>query len=742
MTLPPGTEVPSPRVHAAAPPDAREPAPVVRLLGHLFACLGAVLLAIGVPLLAAAPAHAAPGDATGTTPTLTVTMGSMSPSSLATGTPTSQRLTISGTLANTSSDSLTAVQVYLWRDTTPLSSNAQLSQYLTSDPATPTGRRALDAENGTYQTITTQAQPTFAPGQSASFTVSAQANLLGFTEPGVYPVGVQVRAMRPDGSVQTVGRARTTITVHAADASALKWSPVVMLTATPTLLNGSTFANDTLVDDLGGRLARLLDLAAQPGVSTLVDPALVDEVETLRGVHTVRGSVLTPAQQARQRRIAAQWLARLQQVLAQHRAWRLPWGNADLALGLQGDAEAASTRQEVADADTDAAAATQPVVAATARLPLVVVPTASSTSERLLSWVGALHPALVLADNADSGIDSGSGLPVQAARMDLRAGGPTPVPSSTDVQLRSLLLARAQLVTSARRAPLVVPVQTDADLGLVRLARGTLTATALAAPTQGTAVVPASAPVPAAQATITRLTTARQAYLLWGDVTGRASLAAVRQHAALARAMSQAFTTDAQRTAWIAAAVHELGDVAHDNLVVARMSNSFVLSGDQNVLPAAVTNHMSTGARVKMTFTSENPQRLTIDDTPVVTIAPGETATLHFRPRPSTNGVVTVLAQLRTPEGRPIGQPIRVSVRATSFGRVGWIIVLASGIAFMGLTTLRIRQVQRDRNRTRELRIAAGTEEVIRAARFPDVPPSGQTGTQQRAHGESGATDE
>ncbi len=68
---------------------------------------------------------------------------------------------------------------------------------------------------------------------------------------------------------------------------------------------------------------------------------------------------------------------------------------------------------------------------------------------------------------------------------------------------------------------------------------------------------------------------------------------------------------------------------------------------------------------------------------------------------PTTNGSVNVTAQLETPQGRPIGSAINITLRATSFGRVGWVIIILSGVVFMGATAIRIRQVQRERAQAR-----------------------------------------
>lgn len=700
----------------------------VRLLGWLLA----------VPLVWGVLLAGTPTPALAASPTVTVTISSMTPASATTAPASNQRLQISGTLANTSSSTLTFVQVYLWRDTEPITSASALNSYLDSDPADPVGRRAVNAEKGVYAAITTPEQPSFEPGRSASFTVSAQLNLLGFSSPGVYPVGVQVRAVRPDGTTLTVGRARTMMAVQASAKTALTYSPVVVLSSRPSLLAEATFADQHLVSDLNGRLGRLLQRARQPNTTVLVDPALIDEVTALKAEHTVVGTTLTAAQLAASQKVATTWLSTFSTVLAAQTVYRLPYANADLSIPLAAGSNSARDR-------VVAATTSQNVVAA---LPLALLPTPGTASGSWLQFVAPLKPALVLADGTGSGVHAASGLRVQGLATGISDGGPAPDPSGTPVQQRSLLLAESLIARMTRGSAPVVAVSTDADLGILSAVGSSATATQITQPTTGSPTPPDPAPPPDTTSWSSTVRAGEEALAAWGEVTTEKRVATVLANQTLARSLSPLWPGLDEGTAFVNQVVAQVGDVLNGKRVYARMSSEFVLSSDTNVLPATVTNTLSNGVRVKMTFSSENPQRIQIPDTDVLTVPAGETATLHFSPHPSTNGVVTVQAQLRTPEGRPLGTPIRIVVRATSFGRVGWIIVVASGMVFMGLTTLRIRQVQRERALTRSPHGAAAASEVLepgssrRAPRFPVGGANGQTGEDtEPGPGEAGPHD-
>jgi hypothetical protein len=80
-----------------------------------------------------------------------------------------------------------------------------------------------------------------------------------------------------------------------------------------------------------------------------------------------------------------------------------------------------------------------------------------------------------------------------------------------------------------------------------------------------------------------------------------------------------------------------------------------------------------------------------------VTVGPGESATVDITPEATANGVTLVHARLTTLDGAPLGAPVAIEITATDFGRVGWIIIVASGAVVVGGSALRIRAVQRER---------------------------------------------
>ncbi len=635
-------------------------------------------------------------------PLITIDIATMTPATSTGG----GTLTITGTIRNTSSVDLRLVQVYLWRDTTGLTTTTQLDSYLASPSTIPVGARAIDNEHAVWQQITTAEQPVFAPGDSSHFTVSAPINRLGFTTPGIYPVGVQVRAQIPDGTTLTAGRARTMLTVldkstHLSD------TPMVVLTSRPSLLGGGTFADNHLVGELSGRLARLLTRAAQPNTTVLVDPSLVDEVQALAQQHTVEGQTLSASVLSQQEQLATTWLDGLLGVLADHPAYRLPYADPDLPL-------------LVAAADTatrDRIAAAVPQTNPVATLPLAVLTPTITPSE--LSFVGPWKPAVVIGAGTTSGVDPVSGLRVQSLAGGLASGGPGPAPEATAAQVRQRAVAEAFLANRSGSA-LLLPISSDADLRLDRSIGSSLQNTPLDLGSSASAMVSGSQQqLPDPRAWVRARDVALERFQAWGEVTDLTDQATARVDLLLARSLSSRFSS-AQRAAYLAQGTGLVGDVLTSNAIRLTLASDFVLSSSTNQLPATITNTLDQSVTVKIAFTSENPERIRVPDTAVITVPSGETVTTDFRPHAVTNGSVNVSAQLETPQGRPIGSAIKITLRATSFGRVGWVIVILSGVVFMGATAIRIRQVQHER--------ARHAPSAAPSVPFPDLPTGGQTG--------------
>ncbi len=249
--------------------------------GRLAACLvTAVLLllaGLGPATATAAPTTAAP---TTDSPPLRVTIDTLTPSTV----PQRGRVTMTGEITNTSSDTWTNLQVYMLRSTTPITSAAALAEAAATDPAAPVGSRITTT--GYYQDI-----GDLAPGQSTSYLLSVPRRELGISgEPGVYWFGVHVLGAL-DGMRDAIadGRARTFMPLVPPRTPTTRLALVLPLRAPVRRDAEGQLLH--LRDWQGllapeGRLGRLLDLGGQARsrpVTWVVDPAVLDAARSVAG---------------------------------------------------------------------------------------------------------------------------------------------------------------------------------------------------------------------------------------------------------------------------------------------------------------------------------------------------------------------------------------------------------------------------------------------------------------------------
>ena len=667
------------------------PASTTSVVGRaLVSLMVAVLVLLGAGLHGAPPALADEPA-----PAVTVALTSVSPASPS----VTDTVTITGQVRNTSGRPLTKVQVYLWRSTDALADRPALSDVLSSQPDNPLGRRVLVP--GSFFNVTdvsdarSQAVPsgkaTLEPGESVTFSVRAAVQGeagLGLSS-GVYLSGVQVRGAIAGSELETLGRARTLLTVTGPGAAPAPTHPVVMLDSRPSLLGRSVFLDDHLTDDLDGRLASLLALAQQEGTTLLVDPALFDALTVMSKGYTVRTTpALSAAALAHGQQAAKTFLAALEPLLNQGRAYRTLYGNPDVARSVAAD------RAELV---TDAAVL--PKGHRLARLPLAVVPARLHLDRPSAEVLAPLRPAMVLASNlaASATVQSTAGIPVVRVRDDAFDGGPGPNPATSTPQVIGRLQAEQRLgrevttlVTSAQQA--------DAELAAAPWRRRVALTGALAAARPADATLDIFEVPALDERAADALDAAGESLVTWGELVGDRLQAQELAGSLLPQTVSTTWGGDtAAATAWLTAAQEQRDAALAAGGVRLHVVRHFVTSADDQEIPVTVTNGLREPVTVKVHFESENPQRMSVADTAAITVAPGDSDTVKVRVTTSANGEVGVTARLVTTSGREVSPVEQVTITATQAGRVGWIIIIASGVVLMAGTAIRIRQVQKER---------------------------------------------
>lgn len=165
-------------------------------------------------------------------------------------------------------------------------------------------------------------------------------------------------------------------------------------------------------------------------------------------------------------------------------------------------------------------------------------------------------------------------------------------------------------------------------------------------------------------------------------------------HILIMQSYGAGFREEADALAYLHSSPLATFDPAEISMSVAQ---SFVMGSRTNEFPTTISNQSSLDVRVRILMRSENPQRITVPDTDVVTVMAGESQTLLLAPQATANGVTTVHAQLASADGALLGPSQSVEVTSTEFGRVGWILIIVSGAVVLGGTVWRIRTVRHER---------------------------------------------
>ncbi len=634
--------------------------------------------------LQCAPAHARAADE------VAVHLTSITPTVLS----ASGELVISGTITNQSSDTLRQVEVRLWRDATPLTTLGRLQQAVAgTNPAgevmdAATARQPVNPEEG------------LAPGASASFTVRADlgpdaAEQLWLSVPdAAYQVGVSVFGRPAVEGYRQLGQAHALMPYPGATPASI--TTIVVLSHRPTLLplaaaesRPPVFADDSLAQELDGRLTDLLTLAEQPDVWTVIDPALFDEVTALSTGHSVLqadGSLRTGAPDVAV--TATAWLARLQALAAQGRLGRTLYGSVDV-LGAT-----AAQRPDVLNRAETALPIGHPL----ALLPLVVWPADGQVDADTVTALVASAPWLVLASNlgGSAPLQASDGVRLLAVTPDLAAESDQDDP----VQLQGRLSAW-QLVSSLEGRVFVHVVSTSQTAALESAAQPWRTRIGLdsllaAQPEPPGAFLTSLPEREIAPELLEATDRAGQLLDTWRELSSDGQEAdEPRLAGIIANGWSSAFGRDATRQVdWLVRATAPADAILSTDAIQLLITDWVTTSADDNLLPVTVLNNTSHAVQVRVHFDSENPLRISVDDSELFTVEPAESATVRVRPRTHGNGTVAVTAQLVTSGGRPVGHPASFIITGTEAGRMAWLIILASGAVLLVATAMRVRTVR------------------------------------------------
>jgi len=680
------------------------------------------MLAASPTLLVLTPAHAAE-----TGPAATATLRTVEPAAPQPG----DTLVLSGIIENTGDEPLGDVQAILRYSAIPLDDRYDVRRIPTDDDVR-WGQRDIDF----FQEV----DPNLPPGQTVEFTLPPIPVEQIFGEPGVYAVGVDIRADPVDGERQTLATART-VTPWLPDAELLPAVPVALLwplATQPSLLPDGTLLGDGLAAQLApdGPLTALVDAPGTTPVSWVVDPDLLASVGTM-----VDGYAVTDADGATTEGTGAAsaetWLTAFRAAMKDHELLLLPYANPDFpAVARADEGNAADTVREALAATTDSAG--QLKLAADSQIAWPGSGVANAATLAALSSGGS--QSVVLAGEHVLA-------PSDTARASIRAGEGTLDAVLTDNGLQSAIAASAASdpiagVTAMRQAWL-------AETALTALSAGSEAAAPLvAAAPEGwqpslalaQALVDVWTTTPWVRpTTLGDIAAAEQATALGPDQAATAvppelsteyvaAVSELQRDSDLYAALladpdalvdeSRIATLRALGTTWRAAPEAGAAYTSQVRAEVAQrlgqvsvlVPDSVTLSSQKGTFPLTVSNGLPQPVLVSVEITADRPDRMSVADVAPQRVEAGENATVEVTAEANANGKVPVSVRLTAADGSRLGPAQRMVVNATDYGTIGWIVIGFAVALFLAAAVLQLLRARRRPTEVVELPVTAAAE--------------------------------
>lgn len=690
----------------------------MRALRAVVAGVFGLLVALGTVVLGAvwsAPPAAAAADPQSW---VSIRFTAMTPS-LPTRT-ANDTITLQGVVTNTSKVDLSNLQAIFWRSLDPIQDSDGMAAALGSAANEPLGLRVNKL--GHYENIPSETDRTLAPGESTSFSVSAKVSDLNLPPiDAIYLLGIHVRGrLTPYGPDITLGRGRVFApVVDTPPQNAAQLSTLVVLDSRPSLVRRGVFADDHLAAELGpdGRLTALLQAADNPDNSFVVDPSLIEEVQTMRaGYQVLQPDGTTVAGTGGSD--ATRWLIDYTRIAQTHSGFRELYGHPDVSALVH------AGMSSVIDGGELAAKA----VTTTSALPLLAIPAGGQADQQTVDVLAGLKPDAIVLDDSTTGQDrpllkGPDGIRLLNTAATSFSGGPGPEPSDTAVQVRQQTLAETWLDADSAK-----PDDTIGQLRIIKtLAQARGNAHQLTAPwlereplSQLLDSTPAgwsqqyhySASAAGKELTglqidgVGRLVTG---YQTMADLLARPSDVELDAGAAAARSASIAWRSKPdlwtqfvhpQQAALDDVRLNAVKIITTPRVVTSAHSVYFPVTV-RNTLAAVEDDPLRNTIKVKLEFSSANGQRLTVtpssDMADGLQVPAGAGVTGNAQVDAQANGIVKVTAQAYTLSGTPVGEPMPIEVKATQAGTIGWLIAIAAGVVLVGSSALRIHQVTKER---------------------------------------------
>jgi hypothetical protein len=684
-------------------------------------------------LLQAAAAPAAQAAAPSGSRAVAVSLDVLTPRIPAKG----STVTISGRLTNNGKSAVTDAHVGLRvRSDGPLETRSALK-----NAATRTGYSyAQDGDEVEGHTATVEDLP--AGGKSA-FTISVPVSALGFSDAGVYQLGVALEgSTSSDPSEHVVGIKRTFLPWYGEDdATATKHTKISylwpLIDTAHIAPRGDTdsqrspiFLDDELATELGpgGRLRTMVDLARNLQVTWVVDPDLLATVEFMTKGYRVAGpgGDVTKTTAGTGSDTARQWLKDLRLAVAGDQVIALPFGDTDLAAMAHEGQKVVGVTDHLKTGATLGLSTVETILGSTPTAdvawpadgaidPAIVSVARTGGAKRIIARSDTFHEkeGLDYTPNAARPIGKGTTAVVSDATLSTAFSGAMPDPQDANLAVQGFLAQtlmitleapekQRSVVVAPQRMPTVAQAQVMAEAIHETSAAAWVTqvyfdeAASAHPDARANRTVPPAKAYPAKlrkqEPTVKDFDQIQQTQKNLNNfvvILTRQDRVTVPFGNAVLRSMSTNWRGDAAGAAAYRNAIGRyLTDLIGSVHIIEK--SALTLSGRSGTIPITVKNELSQPVNVVLKLTSGSNIRLKIKDADQpITIEGGHTRTLKFQTKASANGTVSVIAALYTVDNQMYGRSIPFDVHINKVTDLV-MLVIGAGLLLLVLAGVRI----------------------------------------------------
>jgi hypothetical protein len=636
------------------------------------------------------------------------------------------RLTIRGTVSNTSRAPVDEVAVALRISSTPLPSRGEIPEVLAGS-GTRVGMGVPDAARPIADQL--------AAGAVSDFALSVPVDDLGLAAPGVYVTGVEA-----------LGSTGTGVVRQDLDRTFLPWwpegtavQPLLLTTLWPLVgapLRDATgiLLNEEPAVEMSptGRLATLVGAAAaRPGVvSMVVDPQVVEAAADMADGYMVRAEEGT-TDGVRSSEVA-RFLAELREAVADPQAdvVGMLYGQPDLTAALRGRVLGPLLGQrEAVDATTEAVLG-RSLPAEVAVVPGGVAdePTLAALAEGQVRVTVLSDRALVLSSPTYFTASGSVLLPTQEGELpvlatDRRLSEALAMPMATPADrtaaqqrlLAETLVTVAELPETQRLLVAMPEPGWNPPIDGARMVVDTIASAPWVVPTtvaDALAREPSTLPrtlIPYGPDQVAQEIPADQVDRVRAQIRGLRDYAQVLTDPTSlptstpttpTRGVSAWFRGDPTAGAELVAIVDQqvAGALASVRVV---SSGSITVSGASGTIPVTVENLGTAPVTVGLTMSSTPPQLFSADPVPPFQIEPQRRRSVEVVAQVAAAGPVPVSIQLTTSTGDPFGEPGELTVSSSAYANAARILVrVALGALLLAVVVHGVRRARRRRRAT------------------------------------------